>query len=228
MITVTVMNKKIMLLVWMLFLFIPYFVRGEGWFAEDSARFEFKGMSEVKEACIVWQRSWKAVDASRVLLLPKSKELDSVEFVLPYLRVYPDTLTNRISREFVREKIVLITSGRNAYYWYLTSPRGFNRLTIGGIIKDTFRRMLLEVSDKENVHLVYFIEGEYLLLPSLVGNGNLGMILGFSDNGRDSFLDENMQKYVCVEDFICTRYGSMEKYKEFYYQGYIKKEIYVR
>ena len=221
----TAMSNKIQFFTWVLFLFSPFCVKGEGWFKSDSARFGFRGMPEVKEACAAWQRSWKAVDSDATLLLPNTKELDSVEVVLPYLRVYPDTLTGRLCREYVREKIALVTPGPNVYFWYLTSSREYNRLTIGGKITDVFRKMLSEVKGKKNVHLVYFIEGEYCLIPSHVDDINFGMILGYSDKGRDSFLDEKMQVYESAEEFICSRYGSMEKYMEYYRRKYVKEFV---
>lgn len=220
------MSKKILFFVWVLFLSFPFCVKGEGWFTEDSARFEFRGMPEVREACAAWQRSWKAVNTYRsTLLLPNAKELDSVEVVLPYLRVYPDTLTGRLCREYMREKIALVTPGPKVYFWYLASTQGFNRLTIGSRISDVFRKMLSEVKGKKNVHLVYFIEGEYWLIPSHVDDCNFGMIMGYSDKERDYFLDEKMQVYESAEEVIRSRYGSMEKYMEYYRRKYVKEFV---
>lgn len=222
------MNKEKLFLIFALIYLMPMLSRGQGtWFSADSANFKFTCMADVKNAAKKWHRSWIPTDSSNTQYLANERELDSV-LILPYFRVFPDTLCKTLCHEYRREKIVMVPSGKRVYYWYLKPTKGFNQLAVGSIIPDEFRLMLSKVSKKKNLHLVYFIEGECFEIPPYSRNGNLSMMLGYTENGHDFFLDEKLNIYNSVDDAINARYEGMDGYIMYYRQGFVNKLEFVR
>lgn len=69
-------------------------------------------------------------------------------------------------------------------------------------------RMFEKIGKDKNVFLTVFLEDENEYLSKEV--------LGYTENGKDVFMDYEFRKYNTLKELLKKRYGSVKKYKEIY------------
>lgn len=69
-------------------------------------------------------------------------------------------------------------------------------------------RMLEEAGENKNVFLTVFLDNE--------SEYHFREVLGYTENGKDVFMDSHFRKYNSLKELLKKRYGSVKRYKEIY------------
>lgn len=188
----------------------------------DKDPISFPSQRKLKKELKKWDKFWIKTLWEWPLILPQLEDFNN-KLVINYLRIYPDTLTNKIHTEHMKDKLAILTHKKNIFYWYNDKKSGLGQLAIGAEITKELKNELDSIGKQHKLYLIYLIPDERDVFSKIKHN-NLPMVIGYSENGEDLFLDNN-NTYNSIDEMINARYESIEKYIEFYKRGYSEGEI---
>lgn len=180
-----------------------------------------KNRKQIRKEIQKWEKNWKIAEWGDAfpLSIPDQNEFDSYT-VIPYIKVYPDTLTREIKYERMTEKIAIFTQN-NIFFWYTQKQEGYSQLAICDHSK-YFINFLNSIGADKQLFIAYFIDGTQHALPSYQVD-NLGMMLLYHENGQDIFVDTSLNKYNSPQKVVEAYYGNIDKYIDAYQEIYRKE-----
>lgn len=171
---------------------------------------------DLKKEIEKWEYPWQRAKPGHKdsLVIPQKEDFDNC-IIIPFIRIYPDTVNNTVKQEFMNDKFAVVTKRENIYFWYAEKQNGFSQLTIGKKMHPDFIEQVNSIAQHRPLYLLYFTEEERYILPGY-SDKNTAMIIGYNENGKDIFTDIESNKYNSLNKIIQARYGSQIKYFEKY------------
>lgn len=75
--------------------------------------------------------------------------------------------------------------------------------------RPTLSKMIQIIPSNAEVSIIYFLKGEYFLEDQY-------LILGYTQNNQDIFVDSNLKRHTSLKELLKKRYGSVKRYKKLY------------
>lgn len=187
-----------------------------------------KNLKQIRKEVCEWQQNWKSAEWGDdfPLKLADKNEFDS-HTVVPYVRVYPDTLTKEIKHEYITDKTFVISKKKNVYIWYTKKEDGLSQLAIPKYNTKDFIHQLDSIGSDKQYYNVYFVNGtQYSFF--CYQKEHLEMLLLYNEDGKDIFIDRHSKKYNSLKEIIDIRYGGVNNYIKDYKKGYKFGEDFIK
>lgn len=223
------MNKNInYFITFCILLCIPIICNGQrAIMSEKRIELSSHTLKKIRKEAKKWEQDWKKAEWSSEIIMPGKDEFKSYT-VIPYIKVYPDTVTKEIKYEYLIEKTAIISKRNHIYFWYSqTQKNGISQLTIKDDKPKKFIERLDSIGSQKQYFMIYFIDGTQYVLPGDERH-NMGMILAYNENGQDVFIDKHSKKYNSLKEFIDAHYGNMDNYIKAYKEGYLFGKDFIR